>query len=125
MRLPLIIIWSIAVCLSIFACYKYGFPLRPERLYSGYETVNPPFDENAQKAVTIAVIQILKSEFDTAMLVMDLMENDSSYLVDFNPKEIGPRIVKGDTILTVTADGNTTVIISKEDLKLLVHYGPF
>ena len=114
-----------AVWLSISACNKYGFPLRPEGLYSSYKSVNPPFDENALKAVNVAVIQVVKAEFDTAMLVMYLMENDTTYLVDFNPKEIEPRIVNGDTIITVTADGNTTVIISKKDLRLLIHYGPF
>lgn len=122
---PLLVLFqSITVLIIISTCNKYNF--RPENLYGGYMALNPPFDENAQNAINIAIIQILKSEFDTASLNMKLMEDDSTYLVDFDPKQPPVKIDEnGDTTWTLVCDGNTTVIISKYDFIVLKHYGPF
>lgn len=126
MKLNLVFIFLIAVLGSVSSCNRYGFPLRPNNLYSGYEIVIPPYNQNSQKAINVAVIKIVESNYDTSLLSIMLMENDSSYLVDFDVKEPIRRSIKdGETVMVVTQDGNTTLIISKKDLTVLKHYGSY
>lgn len=77
-------------------------------------------------AINLAVIKIVEPNYDTSLFSMILMENDSSYIVDFDIREPIRRTIRdGETVMVVTQDGNTTVIISKDDFKVLKHYGAY